>query len=196
MIDSGFETVHFQGKYSLQLLPSFETIASLYVMMESQQELLQNFARWLTQDPKTFISECNTHCDYFLRLFPVGFKIVLGGRRAETTGSSLTSHDPGNQRHSSGTETIDLGIINDRIKAHLVNTLSPICVSFDPDSKITDESAIQSLKHSFSIILTDAGMRISCNDWQPLMAHSSIRVTCDPDSNVNDASDVHPLKHP
>jgi hypothetical protein len=45
-----------------------------------------------------------------------------------------------------------------------------------------------------SIICSEAGRQIDCNDEQREKAFASIRVSFDPDSNVNDESDEHDEK--
>jgi hypothetical protein len=67
-------------------------------------------------------------------------------------------------------------------------------VSFDPDSKVNDESDLHPLKHPSPRNSTDAGRQIDFNDEQPESALASIRVSVDPDSNCNEQSELHESK--
>jgi glucan phosphoethanolaminetransferase (alkaline phosphatase superfamily) len=61
-----------------------------------------------------------------------------------------------------------------------------ISVSFDPDSKVNDESESQQLKHSEPTISTEEGIQTDFNDEQQEKAFASIRISFESDSKVND----------
>jgi hypothetical protein len=88
----------------------------------------------------------------------------------------------------------DAGMQNDFNDEHPRNAAPSIRVSFDPDSKVNDESDVHQQKEPTQRTSTDAGIHIILSDEQEANEFSSIRVSLDPDSKVNAESNVHSKK--
>jgi hypothetical protein len=74
---------------------------------------------------------------------------------------------------------------------HAENDPPPIRVSFDPDSKVTEQSSLQRWKHVAQIISTDAGTQIDLKVGHPENASAPITASFDRDSKVTDRRPKH-----
>jgi hypothetical protein len=89
---------------------------------------------------------------------------------------------------------IDRGIRIDSNDEQSESAFASIRVSFDPDSKVNDESDVHEENEDSPINTTEAGRQTDANDEQPSSAFASIRGSFDPDSKVNEQSESHQEK--